>query len=482
MNDSPSGSPPLFVDTHGQMPPLWSRRCVFVANLMALFFGNEEQTRVLGEEVGELDSYSARLIPILNLLFESTDNVLVVERQPDPALCRYLVEDLGLSLPRICVLPHDDYLKIARQLSSASDVALDDLAMPQELLDSLRDKTSSGKTSSGKTSSVFLDGYVTDTVLARLAERVGCRTVSSHAASHAGNNKLALHQFLVADHLPTVATCLAARPDEVADCAARLRGEGYRSAVVRAQIGASGVGMMKLADLDDLASLPAIPAYFFHEGPCLVQGWLAPGILGIERIRSPSTQLFLDEQHIHVFDFTEQTLSDNSIHEGNESPPPYLDELPSLRDETIRQSQRVGRWLHETGYRGTASIDWLVVERAGESVPQVYVCEINARVTGATYPSLLAKHFHPSGAWLLRNLRLARPVTSSALLKILAERDHLFHQGHRSGVLPLNFNFGPDGLVHKGQFICIGDDTEECHRFLSLAEQDLPGGWSPDRD
>ena len=75
---------PRFIDTHGQLPLLWPRRVIFFANLLALFFGNEEQTRVLCKEVGELDSYSGRLIPVLNLLFSGTDNVLVVERLPDP--------------------------------------------------------------------------------------------------------------------------------------------------------------------------------------------------------------------------------------------------------------------------------------------------------------------------------------------------------------------------------------------------------------
>ncbi|MFG0291240.1 MAG: hypothetical protein ACF8CQ_23960 [Rhodopirellula sp. JB044] len=472
MNPSAHVDRPLFVDTRGQMPPMWPRRAVFFANLLALFFGNEEQTRVLSEEVGELDSYSARLIPILNILFEGPDNVLVVERKPDPALCRYLSEDLGLELPYICVLPHEQYTRLGKLIASRPDVPL------SELLDA-DDPLVSISASSGNT---WADGYVTDEVLPRLADRLGCRTISSTNASQAGNNKGLLQKFLVEQNLPTVATEFAGGPDEIAGCARSLHSQGFDSAVVRSQIGASGVGMMKLSRLGDVDSLAEVPAYFFHEGPCLVQGWLSPGRLGVEQIRSPSTQLFLDEANVYAFDMTEQILSEHNIHEGNESPPPYLDEMPGLREETMRQAERVGRWLHETGYRGTASIDWLVVEREGRAEPEVYVCEINARVTGATYPSLLAKHFHPHGAWLLRNLRLSHPITASELLKTLEEKGHLFHLGSRRGVLPLNFNFGSDGLVHKGQFICIGDDSQECRRFLQLAENDMPGGWTADRD
>ncbi|TWT59190.1 hypothetical protein [Allorhodopirellula solitaria] len=472
MNSSQAGSPQRFVDTHGQLPPMWPRRTIFFANLLSLFFGNADQTRVLADEIGELDSYSNRLIPILNLLFAGPGNLLVVEREPDPDLCRYLREDLGLALPEICVLAHQDYLQLGRQLEQNPEASLQELLPGGHALAAAADRDDPG----------WLDGYVTDDILPRIAERMECPTISSMQASQAGNNKLQLHQFLTEQGLPTVATELAEGPDDLARCAARLQQQGYLAAVVRSQVGASGVGMLKLHDLSQPDQFPAVPEYFFHEGPCLVQGWLSPEVLGISQIRSPSTQLFLDEDQVHAFDTTEQILSGHHVHEGNESPPPYLKEQPELRAETMRQAALVGGWLHETGYRGTASIDWLVVQRESHAESDVYVCEINARVTGATYPSLLAKHFHPSGAWLLRNLRLSRPVTAKTLLNIFASRNHLFQQGRRAGVLPLNFNFGKDGLVHKGQFICVGEDTAQCHHFLTLAEQDLPGGWKADRD
>jgi hypothetical protein len=473
MNEPDGLVSPRFIDTHGQLPLLWPRRVIFFANLLALFFGNEEQTRVLSKEVGELDSYSGRLIPILNLLFAGTDNVLVVERLPDPALSQYMIDQLGLSLPRICLLPHHEYTRLGDLLAEHPETPLNEL-LPQghPLITAAK----------GVESETWLDGYVTDDVLPRIAERLGCRTLSTTRASHMGNNKVLLYQYLQQQGLPTIATELASRPSDIAGCAARLREQGYDSAVVRSAIGASGVGMLKLPNVDDENSLNSIPEYFFHEGPALVQGWLQPGRLNVTRVRSPSTQLFLDDEHVYAFDMTEQILSEHNIHEGNESPPPYLAAQPELRVETMRQAKFVGTWLHQTGYRGTASIDWLVVERTGTDTAEVYVCEVNARVTGATYPSLLAKHFHPSGAWLLRNLRLSHPVAASTLIQIFDSRNHLYHLGRRAGILPLNFNFGKDGLVHKGQFICIGRDSQQCHHFLNLAEHDLPGGWTTDRD
>ncbi|KAA1261544.1 [Butirosin acyl-carrier protein]--L-glutamate ligase [Rubripirellula obstinata] len=465
---------PSFIDTAGRLPPMWDRRVIFFANLLSIFFENKEQTKVLSDQVGELDSYSARLIPLVNLLFRGCsggrNNHLVVERPPDPALCKYLENDLGLSLPELVVLDHNKYLQWGQRLRQES--AADLSRIFGEEIDSSK--------------SLCLDGYVTDETLTALASKIGCTTVSTMSGSHDGNNKLLLHRFLADQGLPTLDTVIAESADDISGCADQLSQRGYSSAIVRSQIGASGIGMVKLSGLGETECLPQVPDYFFYEGPCLVQGWLAAGEQGIQSLRSPSTQLFLDETTVYAFDMTEQILSDDSVHEGNESPPAYLDQLPDLRSETIAQAEIVGRWLHRTGYRGPASIDWLVVERSSVkgdvAKMEVFVCEINARVTGATYPSILAKHFHPSGAWLLRNLRLGVPETSAALLQIFESAGHLFHADSHSGILPLNFNFGPDGLVHKGQFICIGDSTEQCHHLLHLAQQDLPGSWNADRD
>ncbi|MCA9029441.1 MAG: hypothetical protein KDA66_01455 [Planctomycetaceae bacterium] len=454
-----------FHDLQGQLPPTWSRSVCFFANLLALFFGNEAQTDSLTAEVGEIDSYGGRLIPILNLLFRGEQNSLILEREPDAELCRYLQEDLGLSLPRLQVLRHGDYVSVGEALKEAR------VDHAKSILEQL-----------GHPRDTWVDGYVTDDTLTSIAAEMGCRTITTTNASRDGNNKYLLYRALVERGLPAFDTVLAHCEADVPDCAAELASQGYQSVVLRSQIGASGIGMLRLKELHKPQAFPHVPDYFFYEGPCLVQGWLAPGILGVQQVMSPSTQLFLDDNNVYAFDNTEQILTHDSIHQGNESPPPYLPNYPGLRDEMMRQAQVAGGWLHETGYRGTASIDWLVVVREGKDVPDVYVCEINARVTGATYPSLLARHLHPEGAWLLRNLRLKTPVSTRELLNMFERPGHLYHPGRRAGIVPLNLNFGRDQLVHKGQFLCIGRTTDECHHFLTLAEQDLPVQWDSDRD
>ena len=123
------------------------------------------------------------------------------------------------------------------------------------------------------------------------------------------------------------------------------------------------------------------------------------------------------------------------------------------------------RWLHSTGYRGTGSADFHLAFRRDGSV-EVRICEINARVTGATYPSILARHFHPGGAWLMRNLFLDEPLEAAAVFDKLTAAGLLYTPGAPRGVLPVNFNATPDGRVEKGQFLMIGADHDTTRATL----------------
>ncbi|MEX2213692.1 MAG: hypothetical protein WD768_06170 [Phycisphaeraceae bacterium] len=451
--------------TDGTLPPFWPRRAVFFANLMSLFFGNESGTRTLREEVGEIDSYGGRLIPILNLLFRGGSNMLVLEHEPDAPLCTYFRQELGLSLPTLSGMSHDSYSTLGRCLAQSDADEADRMLV--------------GPASH---EAEWIDGFVTDETLSLIAHRLRKRTISTCEGSRRGNNKYLLHAFLESAGLPTADTLMAASPAQVPDAIRELSSRGYFDAVLKAQIGASGIGLLKLKDIAAGVAVEAIPEHLFFEGPCMVQGWLGPGVLGVKSVRSPSVQLFLDEESVYQYDMTEQILSDDSVHEGNVSPPPYLGSYPGLREEMLRQAGEAGRWLHSQGYRGTASADLLLIEREGKGMPEVYICEINARVTGATYPSVLARHFTPQGAWLLRNVRLKEPMAGDQLLARFREPHHLYLPGKNVGVLPINFNFGPEGLIHKGQFLCLAREPQYCHELLELAKMDLRMEWQYERD
>lgn len=455
--------PPLPVRINpGVLPAFWDRQVVFVANLLGLFFGNEDGTRALAREVGEVDSYGGRLLPILNLLFKGGENLLILERAPDQALADYFGSTLGLSLPTVEVLPHQEYLTLRHQSLRRHPLFLHLQQHPAR----------------------WLDGYVTDDTLSDLAAQLGKQTVATGEGSRRGNNKRLLHDAMAVAGLPTPPTFHAGDIAAIVDAMNRLRAMGFRRAVVKSAVGASGIGLTKLPL--DQPMLPeavsgSIDPFFFFEGECLVQGWLEPGVGGVRRLRSPSVQIFVGEHSADLYDITEQILSNQSVHEGNEAPPPYIDGPGGgeLRAEMLEKAAWAARWLHRQGYRGTGSADFLWIESDDGRV-ELQICELNARVTGATYPSVLARRFLPQDHWLLRNLRLEHPLPGADLLHTLDKAGCLFKPGDDSGVLPVNFNFGTEGLVHKGQFLCLGRSPEQCRDLIDRTHRVLP--CAPDRD
>lgn len=422
--------PPRVSAMPGTVPAPRDGPVAFFANLAHIFFDNRALTGELRAMVEGLETYGGRLYPIVGLLWSGNDNLLALERPPLPELREYLGEALGLALPE--VLDFDA-----------------DVDPPDALLERM-----------GTRAGLRIDGFVTDERLAGLAQRCGSRLAGSVRGSREGNNKLLLHRHLEQAGEPVFETLLATTPGEVAAAAAELARRGFARGVAKTPVGASGIGLVKFR----CATPPVIPASHFSDGPCLVQGWLDEECEGVERVASPSVQMLVDDLRIELFDLTDQILSEESVHEGNVSPPRSFDDA-ALRAELLRQSGVAGRWLHSRGYRGTASADFhLAFESTGNVV--VRICELNARVTGATYPSLLARHFRPGGAWLMRNLRLREPRRAGPLLGKLDASGLLFDGSARGGVLPLNLNYGKNRRVTKGQFLFVGDESGQVSELL----------------
>lgn len=445
----------------GKLPEFWDRSVIFFANTLSIFFENHDGLKSLKRQIKGVDTYGGRLIPIINLIFRGDNNLLVLEKPPDQTLMRYFQEDLELSIPNIAILSHATYDSL---LNHADKLSHDEISPTLTMIH--------------RHNAAWIDGFVSDNVLINIAKALNKPTISSPEGSKMGNNKLLLHNNLSENGFPVFDTIPASSPDEIQSCIATLRKKGYKKAVVKAQIGASGIGMTNLSTTSGNAH--SVPEHFFFEGPCMVQGWLDETVSNIRHLGSPSIQMFLDETAISLYDITEQILNDNSVHEGNLSPPPYFSPKDTVYEELFRQAAASGSWLHDQGYRGTASVDFLVVERNGEA--EVRVCEINARVTGATYPAVIARHFLPQDAWLMRNVRFAKPLKDTSLLKMLDDARYLFHPGMKEGVLPVNFNLDDEGCVQKGQFLCLGKRLDDCLFLIEQIEKVLPSSWHYDRD
>ena len=445
----------------GQLPPFWDRNVIFFSNLHSIFYGNVEGSKQILQEIAGARSYGGRVLPILNLLFRKGSNLIFLEAEPEPSLMQYLTGEIGLSLPGFDILDRDGYTTMTAILreKQASPIS--------PSIRTLRDH-----------SAPWIDGFVTDATLVQVAEELRKQTVSSFAGSKNGNNKYLLYCYKCDQKLPVFDTRLAANRKELSRCLGELGRMGYANAVVKAQIGASGCGMLKLPT--DQFRLETVPDYLFFEGVCMVQGWIEDGSRGVRKIGSPSVQMFLNEDTLFLFDITEQVLSEESVHQGNISPPPYITEYPKLQEELLRQAQVAGEWLYRQGYRGTASTDYLVIQRNQEL--EVILCEINARITGATYPATLARHFKPRGAWYMRNIGFRKPQEGRDLLALLDRAGVLYRPGAVKGVIPFNFNTDRAGEVIKGQFVCLGDNPADCTDLFAQAWAELPADWGYDRD
>tara|TARA_B100000959_G_scaffold284791_1_gene357380 strand:- start:3336 stop:4694 length:1359 start_codon:yes stop_codon:yes gene_type:complete len=443
----------------GQLPLFWGKSAVYFMNLHALFFGNDELTKVLEGEICGMPTYGGRVVSILDLIFRDKKNLVILEAPPDESLLEYLSSKLGLSIPDIEILPFKNYGMIKERITN------DEI---EPVIEKIRNH-----------SAEWIDGCATDETLTAIAKNTKKSTISSFEGSKKGNNKLLLHNYLEEKGLPVFDTFLASSAEEVISCFDKLCKIGYGEAVLKSQIGASGCGLVKHYTAFNPPQ-NEFPDYFFFEGPCLVQGWLDEKVKEVKHIGSPSVQMFLSDTALSLFDVTEQFLSDRHVHEGNISPPPYFKEYPQIKEEMLSQAEVAGRWLHEQGYRGTGGVDFLTVKRNGKV--EVIVNEINARVTGATYPSVLARHFLPHKAWIMRNLKFDSAVQGHQLLTKLDRNGLLFKKDMERGILPFNFNQDVSGNVSKGQFLFLASDTEECKNLLEKIQNLFPSICKFDRD
>lgn len=451
------------VEIHpGRLPDFGDRSVLFFGNLLSLFWGNDAGADELRRNVSGVEWYGGRLVPLIDLLFPGGENVLFIDAAPDPAVTAYLRNRVGLSLPAVYELP-DATRRLLAWSEATSPLASTDGA----LLDA------------AQRGPALVDGFVTDRAVEEIARRLAKRSVNSSDGSKRANDKYLLHSHLESEGAPVFDTELAHSIAGVPELLASLRGRGYRNAVFKARIGASGIGLVKLPTEIGVDEVRArVPEYLFHETPCMVQGWLDDSLPGVAVIGSPSVQIWVDEEGVHLFDLTDQILSSGSLHEGNRSPPPYAPFGSPLAERIFAEAAKAAVWLHREGYRGTASADCLVVRHGTETT--VYVCELNARVTGATYPSVVARHLRPDEAWILRNLRWDATRSSEEVLARLDADGLLYPSEDESGILPLNIGLGDGGRLRKGQFLVLGGNVDECEHALARAGMAL--GWAHDRD
>lgn len=242
----------------GQLPEFWDRSIIFFANVLSIFFENCGEVESLKEEIEGLETYGGRLIPIIDILFRGENNLLVLEKSPDETLMSYFQKALGLSLPDIVIVPHSEYTTILPNVDKMS-----------------REEITSSLTSICQHEAAWIDGFVSDSVLIQVAKALNKLTISSLEGSKKGNNKYLLHYYLSEKGYPVFDTFSASSPGDVSSCVTMLRNKGYQEVVVKAQIGASGIGMIKLSTASFRTQ--DIPEHIFLKAPV----WCKGGLTGL---------------------------------------------------------------------------------------------------------------------------------------------------------------------------------------------------------
>lgn len=183
----------LGVNVHpGRLPEFSDQSAIFFANLLSIFYGNAGKTDALRKAVLNLRSYGGRLLPILDLLFRGKSNLLALEMEPNKELLSYLRDVLDLSLPEVIVLPRVAYESLGLEGSVPDSQRYD------ALVERLREHPAE-----------LIDGFVTDTLLVQIAERIQKQTLSTLQGSINSNNKLHLHRHLESIGLPVFDTRVA---------------------------------------------------------------------------------------------------------------------------------------------------------------------------------------------------------------------------------------------------------------------------------
>ena len=224
----PAPNPTIKIQS-AERPPSWDRRALFFSNIHSIFYGNVDETRQLMDEITGSHSYGGRVMSILDLLFRERPNFILLEVAPEPSLIEYLGGQLDLSIPRYDTIDLAGYERVASAMNLEA-------AAKTPLFRKLREHPAE-----------WVDGFVTDTKLVRIAELLGKQTVSSLEGSKNGNNKYLLYCHQVEQQLPVFDTLLATNREQTCARFDELAASGYRKAVVKAQIGASGYGMIVTA-------------------------------------------------------------------------------------------------------------------------------------------------------------------------------------------------------------------------------------------
>jgi len=249
----------------------------------------------------------------------------------------------------------------------------------------------------------------------------------------------------------TIPTTVAARDDAIST--ARHMLNEYGAVMVRSDLSIGGHGVWKVVGEPDFERLNAGVERSERSRLFVLQPLL-------EVNNSPNVQYDIREDGAELLGVSAQQMSQSFAFGGNEYPC-LLGDDPRI----LEQSERVGRWLFEAGYRGIVGIDFIVT-----SSREVFIVEINPRVNTSTFPLLMSKRLGKSAFRLMTGIGVDGADGFGELVGCVGE-GLMFDPGKGFGMVPLMVPAGGGGGRPVLDAMIFGDDLDQvgsvCDSLLS---------------
>ncbi|MCB9802574.1 hypothetical protein H6761_00965 [Candidatus Nomurabacteria bacterium] len=182
-----------------------------------------------------------------------------------------------------------------------------------------------------------------------------------------------------------------------------------------------------------------------------------------------STQWEIRPSELRFIGFSQQIISQGRIYQGSIISSDSLLNL-SLAEATLAQERchDLALWYQSRGYVGTFGIDFIVVRRPGQKHDgELFLLEINGRVTGATYPFSVGRQLADQGifehAIATSSCHPKRVEDWRTLVKKLGSK--IFNG--RYGVIP----FLPNLLPSKIALMAVDSDVRAANFRLEEAQE-----------
>ena len=176
----------------------------------------------------------------------------------------------------------------------------------------------------------------------------------------------------------------------------------------------------------------------------------------IEDVRySPNFQYFITENNVEFIVATDQILEKDRVSYSGNLYPSFLIKKPAVLKTINEMSEKICGYLQTKRCFGLAGIDYIVTKQG-----KVYSTEVNARINGSTFPSLIIEKLFGEDAnihWLFKTFHF-KPVSFENLFN---KFKYFIKKRGDFGVLPI----GVDLLesMGEGQFMIISRSSKELY-------------------